>query len=139
MTRTANIIEEGRYGGPQAQILGVAERLKVGGIDTVVICPEQESERFYTEAVKRKAEMRRVSMHRLSRDPLAIFRYFITFPKEAYFLYQLLKKGNIDIVHCNSARQFKGVVAGWSRSDGSGKGNFEDIQGTFWISWPLFI
>ena len=111
--KVANIIEEGRYGGPQARILGIAERLKVEGIDTVVICPKQESERFYTEAVKRKVEIRRVSMHRLSRNPLAIFRYFITFPKEVYSLYQLLKKENIDIVHCNSARQFKGVVAGW--------------------------
>ncbi len=111
--KIANIIEEGRYGGPQARILGVAERIKVEGIDTVVICPKQESEQFYTEAVKRKVEMLRVPMHRLSRNPLAIFRYFITFPKEVYFLYQLLKKENIDIVHCNSARQFKGVVAGW--------------------------
>lgn len=73
--RVANIIEEGRYGGPQARILGVAERIKVEGIDTVVICPKQESERFYTEAVKRKVEMRRVPMHRLSRNPLAIFRF----------------------------------------------------------------
>lgn len=110
--RAANVIEEGRFGGPQAQILGVAERIKVEGIDTVVICPEQESERFYAEAVKRKVAIRRVPMHRLSRSPRAIFRYFITFPKEVYSLYKLLKKENIDIVHCNNARQFKGVVAG---------------------------
>ena len=111
--RVGNIIEDGRYGGPHARILVVAERIKDEGIDTVVICPKQESERFYAEAVKRKVEMRRVPMQRLSRSLRAIFRYFITFPKEVYFLCQILKKENIDIVHCNSARQFKGVVAGW--------------------------
>jgi len=44
---------------------------------------------------------------------MAIFRYFLTFPKEVYSLCKLVKKANIDIVHCNSARQFKGVVVGW--------------------------
>ncbi|PQP34940.1 hypothetical protein C6A37_05120 [Desulfobacteraceae bacterium SEEP-SAG9] len=111
--RTANIIEEGRYAGPQVRILGVAERLKAEGIKTLVICPEEESEHFYTKAVKRKVEICRIPMHRLSRNPTSIFRYFITFPKEVYFLYRMVKKENIDIVHCNSIRQLKGVVAGW--------------------------
>lgn len=110
--KIANIIEEGRYGGPQTRIVGVAERLKAQDIETVIVLPEKESERFYAEAVKRKLAIRSLKMHKLSRSPIAILFYFLTFPKEVYLLCKILKKENIDIVHCNSARQFKGVVAG---------------------------
>ena len=110
--RVANIIEEGRYGGPQAQIVSVAEKAQSKGINTIVICPEKESDRFCTEALKRGIEIRPIPMHRLSRNPVQILQYFLTFPKEVFLLRKLLKSEKIDIVHCNSARQFKGVVAG---------------------------
>lgn len=111
--RVANIIEEGRYGGPQARILAVAERLKPDGIESVIICPANESERFYAEVIKRRVPIRRLQLHRLSKSLHKIAQYILTFPEEVYFLYRLLELDKIDIVHCNSARQFKGVVAGW--------------------------
>jgi glycosyltransferase involved in cell wall biosynthesis len=110
--KVANIIEEGRYGGPQARIVRVAERLKTEGIDTLVICPDVDSERLCCEASRKQVEFRRLQLHRLTKNPSKIIRYIFTFPKEVLVIIRILKKENIDIVHCNSSRQFKGAVAG---------------------------
>ena len=110
--KIANIIEDGRYGGPQARIVAVAEKAQSKGINTIVICPEKEIDRFYAEASKRNLEIFPIPMNRLGKKPKQIIKYFLTLPKEIFFLTKLLKKERIDIVHCNSARQFKGVVAG---------------------------
>jgi glycosyltransferase involved in cell wall biosynthesis len=111
--RIANIIEDGRYGGPQARIVVVAEGLRSEGIETIIICPNKASLRFCTEALKRGVEISTIPMHRLSRNPFQIVKYFLSFPKEVFFIRKLLRKEHIDIVHCNSVRQFKGIVAGW--------------------------
>ena len=110
--KIANIIEEGRYGGPQVRIVSVAEKLKNERIETVVICPEKNSERLYTEAVSKKVKVCRLPMHRLSKSPLTVLKYLFTFPGEVLSLYKIIKKEKVHIMHCNSARQFKGVVAG---------------------------
>jgi glycosyltransferase involved in cell wall biosynthesis len=52
-------------------------------------------------------------MQRLSRNFFGACKYFLTFPGEVLSLYRLIMKEDVDIVHCNSARQLKGVVAGW--------------------------
>ena len=46
MLKVANVIEEGRYGGPQARITAVAEKLKENGIETVVVFPKKDSDIF---------------------------------------------------------------------------------------------
>lgn len=112
MLRVANIIEEGRYGGPQSRICSVAERLKEYGVETLIICPLKGSERLYNEAVHRKIEINRISMRRLNRSKKAILQYFLTFPREVHSLWRILRDKDVDIVHCNSARQLKGVIAG---------------------------
>lgn len=111
--KVANIVEEARFGGPQARIVAVAEKLRGQAIETVIICPDEESERFYDEAVKRSVTIHPIGVCRLSRKPTEIVRYFLRFPKEVRGIFILLKKTNVDIVHCNSARQIKGVVAGF--------------------------
>jgi glycosyltransferase involved in cell wall biosynthesis len=110
--KVANIVEEGRYAGPQVRILGVAECIRFSGIETIVLSSDKDSDKFYCEALKKNVIIRRIKINKLSRNLSSIFRYFITFPKEVYSLYQLLRKEKVDIVHCNSARQFKGAVAG---------------------------
>ena len=125
--RVANIIEDGRYGGPQARIVAVAEKAQSKGINTIVICPEKEIDRFYAEAFKRNLEIFSIPMNRLGKKPKQIIKYFLTLPKEIFFLTKLLKKERIDIVHCNSARQYKGVMAGRF----SGKKVIWHLQDTF--------
>jgi len=46
--KVANIILDGRFGGPQNRILQVAERLKKYEIETIVIIPKKDSEFFYS-------------------------------------------------------------------------------------------
>jgi glycosyltransferase involved in cell wall biosynthesis len=111
MIKVANIIEDSRYGGPQNRIINVADKLKQYNITTVIICPEQESHKFYTEAKKGGIQIERIPMSRLSKNAFSVFRYFIFLTTEVIILRRLLLKQNIDIVHCNSARQFKGVIA----------------------------
>ncbi len=111
--RVLNVVEEGRYGGPQNRILNVARRCRSQGIETVVVFPFQDSERFRLEAERHKVPIRRVKMHRLSKDPKAISTYVLTFPLEAYSLFRIIREEKAEIVHCNSSRQFKGVIAGW--------------------------
>lgn len=125
--RVANVIEDGRYGGPQIRILSVSERLLKKGINTTIICPEKEMDRFYEEALERGLEIRSIPMNRLGRKPRDILKYVITFPGEMLFLRKLLRNNNIHIVHCNSARQFKGVAAGRL----SGKRVVWHLQDTF--------
>ncbi|MCG6878487.1 MAG: glycosyltransferase [Deltaproteobacteria bacterium] len=123
----ANVIEEGRYGGPHSRILSVSERLLSKGVKTTIICPEKEIGRFYREALKKKLEILPISMNRLGKNPARILKYMLTFPKEVLALKKIFKSNKIDIVHCNSARQFKGVVAGRL----SGKKVIWHLQDTF--------
>jgi len=44
--KVANIIEEGRLGGPQIRIAEVARCLKEQGIETTVIYPKYQSDLF---------------------------------------------------------------------------------------------
>ena len=110
--RVANVIEEGRYGGPQARIVSVSERLLSENIKTTIICPEKEIDRFFREAFKRNVEILPVPLNRLGKRPEQIIRYLLSFPREVLNLRKVFKNRGVEIVHCNSARQFKGVVAG---------------------------
>lgn len=112
MIKIANIIEESRYGGPQTRILTVAEKLMQQEIKTVVVCSDQEAERFCAEALKRNIKMIRLPMTRLSRSLKTFLQYFLFLFYDVLKLRKIFIEEGIDIVHCNSARQFKGVIAG---------------------------
>ncbi|RLG33440.1 hypothetical protein DRN98_03915, partial [Methanosarcinales archaeon] len=57
--KVANIILDGRFGGPQNQILQVAERLKKYEIETIVIIPKKDSEFFYSKLVEKNISVKR--------------------------------------------------------------------------------
>ncbi len=109
--RVINILEEGRYGGPQRRITAVAERLRDFGVDTVVVMPKVDSGVFYDNLVKAGVEVRRIMLHRLTRQTSHLIKYILFFPFEVFLLYRLLKKEGPDLVHCNSSYQFKGAIA----------------------------
>ena len=72
--KVANVMEEGRYGGPQVQIAMIAERLRPCGIETTVICPRRDS-----DALRRELEARGViclphNLNRLSRHLHILWR-----------------------------------------------------------------
>ncbi|MFX0141723.1 MAG: hypothetical protein ACFFDN_49250, partial [Candidatus Hodarchaeota archaeon] len=66
--KVANIILEGRLGGPQTRILLVAEKLKKKyGIETIVIMPKKDSELFYSKLVEKGIKAKRLNLHKLTK------------------------------------------------------------------------
>jgi len=112
MIKVANIIEEGRFGGPQNRIVQVAKRLKKLDIKTTVVFPDEESDIFKNELKAEGVPFERIGMHRLTREKLHLLKYLFLFPFEVLKLRKIIKKGNFDIVHCNGSYQLKGVIAG---------------------------
>ena len=112
MLKVANVIAEGRFGGPQRWISVVSRRLKNFGFNQIVIFPIFESERFYKELNKEEIETRRIVLHRLTKRKKHLIKFILYFIPEIVVLYNLVKKDDIDIVICNNSWQFKGVVAG---------------------------
>ena len=110
--RVANIIEDGRFGGPQRRIITVTEKLKMYGIETIVILPQIDSDIFYEKLVRKDIQRIRLKFHRLTKQKSYLIRFIAFFIPELCSLYKLLKNERIDIVHFNSSRQIKGLIAG---------------------------
>ena len=110
--KVANIILDGRFGGPQNRILQVAERLKKCGIETIVIIPKKDSENFYSKLVEKNISVKRLNLHRLTKYKPHLIAWFLFFIPELFFLYRYLKRERIKLVHCNTSWQLKGVLAG---------------------------
>lgn len=110
--KVANIIMEGRFGGPQARIAAVAERLKEYGIETIVVFPKKNSDLFYKKLSEKSIQMRQLNLHRLTKEKSHLIKYILLFIPEVISLYKLIKKEHVNIVHCNGSWQIKGVIAG---------------------------
>ena len=110
--KIATVTEEGRFGGPQRWISSVSGRLKDFGFDQIVIFPDVDSDRFYEELHAQGVSTNRISLHRLTKEKTHLIKFVLLFFSETHSLYKLLKKEDIDIVHCNNSWQFKGVIAG---------------------------
>jgi len=112
MLKIANVIEEGRFGGPQRWISSVTGRLKGFGFEPIVIFPDVDSKCFYEQLKGQRIKTRRISLHRLTGKKAHLIKFFFFFIPEVISLYILFKKEHVDIVHCNNSWQFKGVIAG---------------------------
>lgn len=109
----ANIIEEGRWGGPQKRITMVASALKNHAIDTTVLLPTLDSERFRRALDSANINWKALSIHRLGRGSRTLFVYILTFIFDTYLIWYELHKGGYDLIHVSGGvSQFKGVIAG---------------------------
>jgi hypothetical protein len=90
--KIANIIEEGRLGGPQIRIAEVARRLKEHGVETTVIYPKYQSELFKQKLDTYGIRNIRVPLHRLTKDKKHLFAYFLFFFYEIIYLYLFFKR-----------------------------------------------
>ena len=111
--RVANIIEDGRWAGPQKRITIVASALKKNGVETVVIFPKLESDLFQRNLTLTGVANHRLKLHRLGRGLGVIFSYILCFAREIFELKKLLKSGCFDLVHISGGSwQIKGAIAG---------------------------
>jgi glycosyltransferase involved in cell wall biosynthesis len=107
-----NIVEEGRYGGPQQRITGVAARLQADhGIDTVVVLPAAGSDRFQQVLLVAGVQSRVIQLHRLTRDVVHLAGYLFFFVSEVRAIRSVIRSVRPDVVHCNGSWQVKGMVA----------------------------
>jgi len=113
MIKVANIIEEGRLGGPQYRIVEVAGALKEKSIATTVIFPKLQSDSFCNLLQQKNITFKRLPLSRLSKNIRYLLRYIVLFPLELIVLTLHLSKERYDVVHVSGgAWQFKGVIAG---------------------------
>ena len=110
--KIANISEEGRSGGPQLRIALIARSLKSKGVDTTIIISRYSAERILDVLRKNNIPFKAFSLHRLQRGVLPLLRYSFLFLPELVRLSKSIRLGHFDVVHANSWRQFKPVLAG---------------------------
>lgn len=110
--RILNVIEEGRYGGPQKRIVDVAVRLRAQhGIDTTVLLPARQSERFQQALTHAGVPFHAIRLHRLTRDARHLLGYVVFFVPEVVRIWRLIRRLGPDVVHCNGSYQLKGMIA----------------------------
>ncbi len=107
-----NVIEEGRFGGPQRRIVQVAKALKRLGVDTLVVRPNLDSERFAQELSREGISSSALNITRLSKEKKILVRYILFFPIEIVGLFMFFRKHKFDLIHVNGSYQFKAAIAG---------------------------
>ncbi len=109
-----NIVEEGRYGGPQQRIAGVAARLQADhDIDTVVVLPAAGSDRFQQVLRVAGVQSRVIQLHRLTKEARHLAGYLFFFVSEVRAIRSVIRSVRPDVVHCNGSWQVKGMIAAW--------------------------
>jgi glycosyltransferase involved in cell wall biosynthesis len=110
--RVANIIEEGRIGGPQIRNLLVASALKKKKIEVTLIFPKDNSKKLEIYCKLNKIKYIKFSLITPKRNWVIFIKYLILFPFEVILLAYFLKKKQFDLVHVSGGSwQFKGVLA----------------------------
>ena len=81
--RVANIIEEGRLGGPQIRIMNVAKALK-GKVETTIIMPQMNSDKFRSYCDDQGLLYKALPLKQISKSLKAVLVYIITFPFDIF-------------------------------------------------------
>lgn len=109
--KVANVIEEGRVGGPQLRSARLAASM-ASAIETVIILPTHESGRFTKLLADSYVCHHTLPLARFGRDPKTLARYLLTFPFQLFGLYEYIRHGSFDLVHASGgAWQWKAAIA----------------------------
>ena len=109
--RVCNVIEEGRFGGPERRIVQVAKVLKTRNIETHVFYPKYDSEKFSQELLKAGIPNSALSINRLTKEKKVLAKYIIFFFIEIFRLRRLFRRYKFDLIHGNGSYQFKAALA----------------------------
>lgn len=108
----ANIIEEGRWGGPQKRITEVARELQKHDIETMVLLPRADSARFQRELQHNGVQFDTIDITCLRRNRGAMFRYLAYFIPDLIRLIRCLRARPYELAHISGgAWQIKGAIA----------------------------
>lgn len=109
--RICNVDEEGRFGGPERRIVLVAKALKRYGVDTHVVYPRLDSERFAKELMRAGVNSTSLDITRLSKEKNVLCRYILHFFPELYRISNFFRNHNFDLIYVNGSYQFKVALA----------------------------
>lgn len=111
LRRVANVIEEGKLGGPQVRIVRVAAALQ-GQIETLVCMPSTNSRGFRELCAANSIPYHTLALTRITKEWRAAFGYVLFSPFEVVRLSRLFRREGIELVHVSGGSwQFKGVIA----------------------------
>ncbi|MFC3052312.1 glycosyltransferase family 4 protein [Kordiimonas pumila] len=108
--RVANIIEEGKVGGPQIRMVRVAAAIR--DIDTLIVMPKANSDAFSTLCEQHNISYRQLPLSRLTKELFPAIGYLLLSPFEIIHLAWFLQRKKVDLVHASGGSwQYKGVIA----------------------------
>ncbi len=110
--RVANIIEEGKLGGPQVRIANVACALK-NKVETTVVLPRANSKSFLARLDEYHIPYKTFNLSRITKELGVALRYLLFSWYEVLQLARYFRKEKFDIIHVSGGSwQYKGVFAG---------------------------
>jgi glycosyltransferase involved in cell wall biosynthesis len=111
--KVANITLDARLAGPQLSIVRVGKILRDHHqIETVVILPKKGSGKFVRILKQHQIDFTTLWLNKLSKRPLNMALWLITFIPQVFLLSRAIKKLRVDLIHCSGSWQFKGIIAG---------------------------
>jgi glycosyltransferase involved in cell wall biosynthesis len=109
--RICSVDEEGRFGGPERRITQIASAAAALGIDTHVVYPKYDSDRFTRELARAEVHATALGITRLSAEKRILARYVGLFPAEVGRLCAFFRRERFHLVQANGSQQFKGALA----------------------------
>lgn len=109
--RIANVIEEGKLGGPQVRMVRVAAALG-DRAETLIVMPRANSGPFREMCEAYGVLYRALPLSRITKEWRAALAYVFFSPWEVVRLARLLRREQIDLVHVSGGSwQYKAVIA----------------------------
>ncbi len=111
--KVLNIIMDGRMAGPQIRVAQMSSILSEKfDVDTTVVFPIDRSEKFETLLEREDINFQKIKVRKLTKNIAGLFLWGMTFLPDVLRIVRVLKKESPDIIQCNGAWQWKGVIAG---------------------------
>lgn len=109
--RVANVIEEGKLGGPQVRMVRVAAAL-ADRADTLVVMPRANSATFREMCEAHGVAYRTLPLTRITKELRPALAYVVFSPVEVVRLARLFRRERVDLVHASGGSwQYKAVIA----------------------------
>lgn len=109
--RVANVVEEGKVGGPQVRMTRVAEALQ-GRVQTLIVMPRANSKRFQQLCACRSIPYRVFPLTRVTKEWRVALRYVLFTVSEIVRLARYFRREKVDLVHASGGSwQVKAVIA----------------------------
>lgn len=109
--RIANVIEEGKLGGPQVRMVRVAAALG-GRAETLIVMPRANSAPFREMCEAHGVPYHILPLTRITKEWRAALAYVLFSPWEVLRLARLFRRERIDLVHASGGSwQYKAVIA----------------------------